>query len=237
MICYYYMMLEQFGFTPTESSVYKALLTIGPSTGYAVAREIGIARANVYQALESLTRRGAAQKAATDPIIYSASGPAAIAGALEREFRRDLADLDQKLREVPMSGSRGRVDLELITTTDQLLARAASCVDAATTELLAVSGAWATAMHDRLPSAVQRRVQVKLVSLSDSGPEGALLRPVAEAELRSYWGGLPLAVVADKGRSVFGVIQDANRASGIATGAPGAIPFLRHLLRREIAGS
>jgi sugar-specific transcriptional regulator TrmB len=230
-------MLEQFGFTPTESSVYRALLTIGPSTGYAVAREIGVARANVYQALESLTRRGAAQKAASDPIIYSAAGPAAIAGALEREFRRDLSDLEEKLREVPMTSSRGRAELELLTSTDQLLARAASCVDAAAVELLAVSGPWAGPMHDRLASAVQRRVQVKLVSLHDSGPDGAVLRPVPEAELRSYWGGLPVAVLADKGRSVFGVIQDPQRASGIATGAPGVIPFLRHLLRREIAGS
>src|SRR5262245_17780525 len=125
-------MLEEFGCTPTESSVYQALLTIGPSTGYAVAREIGVARANVYQALESLARRGAALKGATNPVIYSASGPAAIAGALEREFRRDLAVLEEKLRDVPISGTRGRTDLELITQPDQLLARAASCVDAAT---------------------------------------------------------------------------------------------------------
>ena len=57
-------MLERFGFSPTEDKVYQALLGIGPATGYAVAMELGIARANVYQALESLTRRGAARRAA-----------------------------------------------------------------------------------------------------------------------------------------------------------------------------
>ena len=44
-------MLDRFGFTPTETKSYQALLKLGPSTGYGVARELGIARANVYQAL------------------------------------------------------------------------------------------------------------------------------------------------------------------------------------------
>src|SRR2546425_246043 len=37
--------LRPFGFTPTESLVYAALLELGPSTGYAVARAARLARA------------------------------------------------------------------------------------------------------------------------------------------------------------------------------------------------
>ena len=48
--------LERFGFTPTETKVYESLLRLGPSTGYAVAKDVRLARANVYQALDGLVR-------------------------------------------------------------------------------------------------------------------------------------------------------------------------------------
>src|SRR4029077_6182307 len=48
-----------FGFPPTESQVYGALLRLGPSTGYAVAHATRTARANTYGALEGLAGRAA----------------------------------------------------------------------------------------------------------------------------------------------------------------------------------
>ncbi len=53
--------LTPFGFTPTESLLYQVLLTGGPGTGYTIARTAGLARANVYAALESLVAKGAAR--------------------------------------------------------------------------------------------------------------------------------------------------------------------------------
>src|SRR2546428_4922213 len=56
--------LTPFGFTTTESLVYRTLLHLGPATGYAVARAARLARANAYGALDGLVTRGAATKAA-----------------------------------------------------------------------------------------------------------------------------------------------------------------------------
>ena len=228
-------MLEDFGFTPTEARTYRALLSLGPSTGYAVARELGIARANVYQALEALTRRGAALKAATNPVQYSAAGPAALSAALERSFRRSLTDLEDELNSLPIATTRGGAELELLTTADQLLARAAACADGASAELLAVTGPWAQPVNERLLAAQARRVTLRSLSLGDDGTAATVSRPVPLDELRAYWGGLPVAVVADRKRAVFGVLAGGTTASGIATAAPGAVPFLRHLLRKEVA--
>ena len=227
-------MLEDFGFTPTEARAYRALLSLGPSTGYAVARELGVARANVYQALEGLARRGAAQKAATDPVLYSAAGPAALSAALERSFRRSLTNLEDELNSLPIAGTRGGAELELLTTADQLVARACACADSAAIELLAVTGPWAEALNERLVAAQDRRVQLRSRSLGEAGPADSGSRPVTEDELRAYWGGLPVAVVADRKRAVFGVLAGGQSASGVSTSAPGAVPFLRHLLRREV---
>lgn len=227
-------MLEQFGFTPTENRVYETLLKLGPSTGYAVALDLGIARANVYQALEALVRRGAGRKSATYPVHYAATGPSALLAQLERTFRHSLAQLEEELRSLPLAGVGGVAELEMITSVDQLLARAVSCVDSATSEILAVTGPWATAMNARFPLALARNVQVRAVSLGDPAPDGTIPRPVPDEQLAAYWGGFPVAIVADRTRAAFGVIH-GSAASGIATSAPGAVPFLRHLLRRELA--
>ena len=50
--------LTPFGYTQTENLVYSRLLQGGPASGYAVARDLLIARANAYQALRGLVAKG-----------------------------------------------------------------------------------------------------------------------------------------------------------------------------------
>ena len=69
--------LTPFGFTPTESAAYGALLAAGPSSGYAVARHLAVARANAYQALNGLVTKQAADCTGEDPQIFRAVQPAA----------------------------------------------------------------------------------------------------------------------------------------------------------------
>lgn len=70
--------LGAFGFTPTESLAYTALLRLGPSTGYAVAHATRLARVNTYAALEGLVGRGAAIKAPGRPARYRPTDPQAL---------------------------------------------------------------------------------------------------------------------------------------------------------------
>lgn len=230
------MVLEKFGFTPTETRVYQELLRLGPSTGYVVARELGIARANVYQALEALHRRGAARKTATTPVQYIAVGPAALIRELDHSFRRDLSELEEVLHSLPL-GTSGAAELEQLNTNDQILSRAASCVDTATDEVLAVVGPWCRALYPRFAAAAARRIQLRVLSLGEPAPDGATLRAVTDASLREYWGGMPVVVIAGRTRAVCGVMSDDPSGSGIATTMAGIIPFLRHLARREMAGA
>jgi len=107
--------LAPFGFTPTESLAYGALLALGPSSGYAVARELTIARANAYQALNGLTAKGAAARSAESPRVYRAVRPdALLARVVEREARK-LDALEAQVAEgaglegetlVPLNGLR-----------------------------------------------------------------------------------------------------------------------------------
>src|SRR5512140_2935264 len=97
--------LERFGFTPTESRVYEVLLRLGSSTSYAVSKSAGLARANTYQALDGLVRRGAARRSATIPAKYAALTPDAVVAELERRTRRDLEALAASLRALPRADS------------------------------------------------------------------------------------------------------------------------------------
>jgi DNA-binding MarR family transcriptional regulator len=87
--------LTPFGFTPTESHVYEALLELGPSTGYAVAHHAGYARANTYAALESLLRRGAVLRAAGRPARYRAVDPKSVVLQLAGEQGERLERLSR----------------------------------------------------------------------------------------------------------------------------------------------
>ncbi|MBI1723589.1 MAG: TrmB family transcriptional regulator [Gemmatimonadetes bacterium] len=230
------MPLERFGFTATESRAYAALVTSGPATGYGLAKITGLARANAYQALESLVRRGAARRTAAKPPRFIPVPPATLVAELERAVRRDLASLEQHLKELTSTGhGEFASSFEPIADAESLLSHADRCVASANDELLAVIGPWAAALYPTLERAAARSVSVRALALSEPAPRNAAVRSVAWKELISYWGGQPMVVVADRVAAVCGTIGTDGSASGMATRSPGVVPFLRHLLRRELA--
>ncbi len=89
--------LSRFGLTRTEAAAYLSLLRIGPSSGYAVAKDLGIARANIYPALACLDRRELIQKHAGRPQIFEALPPDACVALLAAEQAEALAALEHKL--------------------------------------------------------------------------------------------------------------------------------------------
>ena len=52
--------LTKFGLTRQEACIYECLLSEGKTTGYEVAKKIGISRSNAYASLASMTEKGAA---------------------------------------------------------------------------------------------------------------------------------------------------------------------------------
>jgi len=90
--------LTPFGFTPTESLVYAALLRLGPSTGYAAAHASRLARANTYGALEGLVARGAATRLPGRPARYRAADPQALLAQLAAHQGEALERLSRALR-------------------------------------------------------------------------------------------------------------------------------------------
>lgn len=104
--------LVPFGFTPTESAAYGALLGLGPSGGYAVARTLGIARANAYQALDGLVTKGGAELVEARPKRYRALQPASLLALIAEREAAKLDRLEQQVRAAPDEGGSSVVAVE-----------------------------------------------------------------------------------------------------------------------------
>jgi sugar-specific transcriptional regulator TrmB len=96
--------LTPFGFTATESLVYAALLRLGPSTGYGVARATRLARANAYGALEGLVSGGAAFRSPPParPVHYRPSDPQTLVAQLAARQGAALDRLGRALRDASL---------------------------------------------------------------------------------------------------------------------------------------
>ena len=95
------MELTQFGFTPTESVVYGALVNRGPSNGYALAKVLDIARANAYQALAGLAAKGAALIISERPQRYRAIRPDVLFALITERQSQKLDALEAQLTRPP----------------------------------------------------------------------------------------------------------------------------------------
>lgn len=231
------MDLVRFGFTATESRVYVALVRLSPATGYAVAREAGLARANTYGALETMAGRGIVTRLPGRPARYVAEDPETLVGRLGRESQRDLGELADWLSKVERRHEGLEVAaVSLLVDRSAVLDQCATCVRSARQELLAVVGPWAAELFRDLAPGTRSRASMKVLSLGSPAPSGAVVRPVPASEIEAYWGGLPIAVVADRRRAVCALARGAG-ATGVATEHPALVPFVRHLLRRELASA
>ena len=122
--------LTPFGFTGTESAVYGALLRSGPATGYAVARAVGLARANVYAALSSLVGRQAAALLPGKPARYRpvdpqtlvtqlAAGQAVALERLERSLRDTRGEPAEAVHEVTGARPLAHVVMQLVARAER----------------------------------------------------------------------------------------------------------------------
>ena len=90
--------LQELGFTDYEARVYVALLaTEGPATAYEVSKANGLPRPNVYSALEALERKGAVQRASSEPVRYVPISPKELLERISRSVNARCVSLKVRL--------------------------------------------------------------------------------------------------------------------------------------------
>jgi sugar-specific transcriptional regulator TrmB len=211
--------LKPFGFTATENSAYAALLELGPSGAYSVARRLSIARANAYQALDGLVAKRAASVVASGPRRYRATQPQSLLALMAEGQASKLDRLEEQIGADGEEGERPLVTLggtrAVRDTATRAILRSGSpvrCVGSpAVVETLApairaraaggrVTSVWVvgtgpsavTGFAGTVPAdeAVRRFDAVPLLLVAG----GALAAAESPAGLSGYWGADPLFV-------------------------------------------
>lgn len=121
--------LTPFGFTPTESAAYRALLELGPSSGYGVAKHLSIARANAYQALDALASKGAATASTEAPRSYRAVAPEGVLALVTQQQAANLDRLEAELATVAQLGEPTTVRFSGERRLDEIVLRTAARAD------------------------------------------------------------------------------------------------------------
>lgn len=189
--------LSALGFTDTEAAVYCELLRAPASTGYRLAQAIGKAAANVYQALASLSQKGAVLVDDSEAKTYRAVAPAELVAALARSFQARAAEAKTALEALHEPAPDDRV--YQLTTAEQVFERAAAMIGRAREAVL----------FDLFPE-TYRRLESRLAAAARKGVKvaGIVYEPHVEAPflavcapeasfVRQRWPGLQLSVVAD----------------------------------------
>jgi sugar-specific transcriptional regulator TrmB len=218
--------LTGFGFTPTESVVYDALLRTGAGSGYAIARAAGLARANAYSALEGLVTKGAARVESGRPRRYRPEAPSALIARISNAHGQALERLSAALDDVSAPEAPSIVEIDSARSVLQLLshhvARASRSV-----ELLAPPDA-----YPLLAPALRRPVSAGLlVALWSTGPVQLDIAPVGIATGQAAWPGMPIIAAIDESSAIIGA-RNGNEVQGHWSNAPTFIAAARLALAR-----
>lgn len=190
--------LVPFGFTPTESLIYEVLLTEGPGTGYTIARAAGLARANVYAALEGLVSKGAARMEDGRPRRFRPEPPATLLGRLADRQGEALDRLGQALESLAAPETATLVELASARGAVQLMGHEIARAERSVSLLAPADGCLALAPH--LRRAQQAGVELAIVSAGPV-PLGGLPTEVIDPP---QWPGEPVLLVVDTRAAVIG---------------------------------
>ena len=199
--------LTPFGFTPTESLVYEVLLRGGPGTGYTVARAAGLARANVYAALEGLVSKGAARAADGRPKQYRPEPPSTLLARLSDRQGEAIDQLSGALAALVVPDTPTLVELASPRGAVQLMGHEIARAETSVLLIAPPDGCLALAPQLRRAASVGVALDV---SSTGAVPIGVV--PVAVIP-PSRWPGEPVLLVVDDRGALIGS-RDGARFSG-----------------------
>lgn len=202
--------LTALGFTELEARVYCALLASGPATGYRLAKLVGKAPPNVYQALAALGRKAAVLVDETEPRTWRAARPAELLAVLGGTFASRQAEAERKLASLAVAPADDR--LYQISDPDQVLERArAMLAGARDIVLFDLFEAPLAALREPLEATAARGVTVAGLVYGPSAPmAGVTARTAAGAAIaRDRWPGVQLSLVVDAAEHLVALMTPA----------------------------
>jgi sugar-specific transcriptional regulator TrmB len=180
--------LEALGLTGSEVKAYVALLKGGTMTASDVSREARIPYSKVYDALESLHRRGWVEEQKSRPIVYTAKPPDTALEELKSRQETERREKEQVALEELMGiyvsrGEQEKPDIWIMRGTNEILSRVKNLLLNCRTELL-------IALPPQLLPFTER-IEPLLATLKEKGVKSLILTstdlpPGADDKLQRY---------------------------------------------------
>lgn len=202
--------LTALGFTELEARVYCALLASGPATGYRLAKLVGKAPPNVYQALAALGRKAAVLVDETEPRTWRAARPAELLAVLGGSFAQRQAEAERRLAGLAVAPADDR--LYQIADPDQVLERArAMLAGARDIVLFDLFDAPLATLREPLEATAARGVTVAGLVYGPVEPMAGVLarRAAGEGAARDRWPGAQLSLVVDAAEHLVALMTPA----------------------------
>lgn len=89
--------LRNLGFTEMEAKVMVELAASGPSSGYEVAKRLGVSRSNVYTTLQRLTQQGFLHSSHGEPVRYSMLKTEELTQMISGQMRESLTFVESQM--------------------------------------------------------------------------------------------------------------------------------------------
>jgi HTH-type transcriptional regulator, sugar sensing transcriptional regulator len=194
--------LEALGLTGSEVKAYVALLKGGTMTASEVSREARIPYSKVYDALESLHRRGWVEEQKSRPIVYTAKPPDTALEELKSRQETERKEKEQVALEELMGvyvsrGEQEKPDIWIMRGTNEILSRVKNLLLNCRAELLIALPSQLLPFTDRidpLMAALKEKGVRSLILTSPELPSSAAAKFARYAEIRTrktmYGGGL-----------------------------------------------
>lgn len=215
--------LTPFGFTPTESLIYEVLLTGGPGTGYTIARAAGLARANVYAALEGLVTKGAARVEEGRPRQFRPEPPSTLLARLSDRQGEAMERLSAALTALTVPPTPTLVELNSPRGAVQLMGHEIARAEQSVVLLAPPDGCLALAPH--LRRAATANVALDLASTSAVPLGGIDVAVIPSPD----WPGEPVLLVVDDRAALSGA-RNGDRFIGHWGSAPAFVASVRRAL-------
>lgn len=204
--------LAPFGFTPTESLIYEVLLTEGPGTGYTVARSAGLARANVYAALEGLVSKGAARAESGRPKRYRPEPPSTLLARLADQQGDALDQLGRALDSLTVPDTPTLVELSSARGAIQLMGHEIARAESRVVLLAPTDGCLALGPHLRRVHSAGLDLRVASTAAVPLAGIAATIIPAPD------WPGEPVLLVVDRRVALIGARHEDRFAGHFGTG-------------------
>lgn len=176
--------LTDFGFSKTDALVYINLLKNGRSSGYKIAKEIGLSRSSVYSSIDNLYKNGYIFLADGETKEYDAKSPDLILNQIEKRTSESIKILKKELSRMMLTEEKEFI--YSISGFENLIQKAKEMLETAQIEVYLNTDFHLDFLASEINSAIERGVRIIIFSFNKLDVPNAKIELYSRSEQQEH---------------------------------------------------